>query len=342
MTNKQNKRITLHDEAKDAGVSITTVSHVLRESKEISEATSKKVLNSINKLGYVYNRLAASLRSNKSSTVGIIINDINNPVFSEMIASVQSEFDSKGYTLLQGNTFYSLANQRRLLKTMVEQRIAGLILSPVGGTSKKDLDIVLRTGIPIVLISRKIPDLNLDYVGNDFVNGAEIATQYLLQNGHKYIALLGGTDDNSAHLERVNGYIAALKKQDIPYDPSLIIPFTPTRTNAFKLTGSVIGENTKITAILCHNDIVAIGVALRLEALGLIPGKDIALIGFDNIEKSYTPHPTLTTVSTYTHQRGKEAAHLLYRRIKGFDGPPVQIILPPKLIIRQSTMSLNK
>lgn len=338
---KRKQHVTLHDVAKDAGVSITTVSLVLRESKEISEHTSKKVLNSMRQLGYVYNRLAANLRSNKSSTVGIIINDINNPVFSEMIASIQAEFDNKGYTLLQGNTFYSLEKQQRLLKTMVEQRVAGLILSPISGTTKKDLDIVLRTDIPIVLISRKILDLNIDFVGSDFVNGAEIATQHLLKNGHRCIALLGGTENSSAHLDRIEGYISAFKKQNLPYDPSLIIPFTPTHTNAYNLVASVIDKNPEITAMLCHNDIVAIGISLKLEELGMIPGKAIAIIGFDNIEKNYTPHPTLTTIFTHTNQQGKEAAHLLYRRIKGFDGPPVTIMLPPELIIRQSTMSFK-
>lgn len=334
------KHITLHDVAKDAGVSVTTVSLVLRESTEVSKPTSKKVLESIRKLGYVYNRVAANLRSNQSTTVGTIINDISNPVSPEMIVGIQRELDIYGYTLLQGNTFYSLPNQRRLLETMLEQRVAGLIIAPVGGTVAQDLSIIQQNGIPIVLMARKVEGIKLDYVGGDFITGAKIAIQHLVQNGHRRIALLGGTNDNSAYLERLDGYMMGLKENGILPDPSIILNCIPTHEAAYCEVERLINLPQQPTAILCHNDVVAIGASMKLEELGLFPGK-IALVGFDNIEAVYASRPSLTTISTSTVQWGKEAAQLLHKRILGSNDPPTQIILPPKLIIRQSSLISN-
>lgn len=338
MKKKSNKHVTLHDVAKDAGVSIATVSLVVRGSTAISEITSRKVLESIKRLGYVYNRIAANLRSNKSSTIGIVINDINNPITPKIIVGVQKEFDSCGYTLLQSNSFYSIPNQRRILEAMLEQRIAGLIIAPVSGTSQEDFAAFLQNNIPVVLLAHKVPNLNLDYVGGDFKQGAKLAVHHLVENGHTRIALLGGINDLSAYQERLAGYNEELAYHKLPLDPSIIINCMPTQDDAYTAIDMLIRHPDPPTAVVCFNDLVAIGAALKFESLGINPGKDIALVGFDNIEETNTPHPTLTTISTSIPIWGEEAARLLHRRILGSGGRPVEIILPPELIVRQSSI----
>jgi LacI family transcriptional regulator len=336
---KQSKkgRVTLQQVAKHAGVSTSTASLIVRNNPRISEATRKKVLKSMNELGYVYDRIAANLRSQSSDTVGIIITDISNTFFSEFLIGVHDALDEVGYTVLLGTTFDSVAKQDHLLSTMMEHRVGGLILCPVSESSQDTIERLNEIDTPMVLAVRELPGVNSDYVGIDYPEGARIAVDHLLGKGHKRIALLGGIKESSTWIERMEGYREALSRAGLEVDESLVIDSAPTREGGLEAVLKVLENPNPPTAIFCFSDLIAFGVMQGLMMKGITPGKDIDIVGFDNVPVAEIYHPPLTTISSFPRRIGKEAANLLYQQMEKIDREQQRIILNPELIIRESS-----
>ncbi|WP_440970547.1 LacI family DNA-binding transcriptional regulator [Peribacillus frigoritolerans] len=336
---KQSKkgRVTLQQVAKHAGVSTSTASLIVRNNPRISEATRKKVLKSMHELGYVYDRIAANLRSQSSDTVGIIITDISNTFFSEFLIGVHDALDEVGYTVLLGTTFDSVTKQDHLLSTMMEHRVGGLILCPVSESSQDTIERLNEIDTPMVLAVRELPGVNSDYVGIDYPEGARIAVDHLLGKGHKRIALLGGIKESSTWIERMEGYREALSRAGLEVDESLVIDSAPTREGGLEAVLKVLENPNPPTAIFCFSDLIAFGVMQGLMMKGITPGKDIDIVGFDNVPVAEIYHPPLTTISSFPRRIGKEAANLLYQQMEKIEREQQRIILNPELIIRESS-----
>ncbi|WP_148359688.1 LacI family DNA-binding transcriptional regulator [Peribacillus simplex] len=336
---KQSKkgRVTLQQVAKHAGVSTSTASLIVRNNPRISEATRKKVLKSMHELGYVYDRIAANLRSQSSDTVGIIITDISNTFFSEFLIGVHDALDEVGYTVLLGTTFDSVAKQDHLLSTMMEHRVGGLILCPVSESSQDTIERLNEIDTPMVLAVRELPGVNSDYVGIDYPEGARIAVDHLLGKGHKRIALLGGIKESSTWIERMEGYREALSRAGLEVDESLVIDSAPTREGGLEAVLKVLENPNPPTAIFCFSDLIAFGVMQGLMMKGFTPGKDIDIVGFDNVPVAEIYHPPLTTIASFPRRIGKEAANLLYQQMEKIEREQQRIILNPELIIRESS-----
>ncbi|WP_350301008.1 LacI family DNA-binding transcriptional regulator [Peribacillus frigoritolerans] len=336
---KQSKkgRVTLQQVAKHAGVSTSTASLIVRNNPRISEATRKKVLKSMHELGYVYDRIAANLRSQSSDTVGIIITDISNTFFSEFLIGVHDALDEVGYTVLLGTTFDSVAKQDHLLSTMMEHRVGGLILCPVSESSQDTIERLNEIDTPMVLAVRELPGVNSDYVGIDYPEGARMAVDHLLGKGHKRIALLGGIKESSTWIERMEGYREALSRAGLEVDESLVIDSAPTREGGLEAVLKVLENPNPPTAIFCFSDLIAFGVMQGLMMKGITPGKDIDIVGFDNVPVAEIYHPPLTTISSFPRRIGKEAANLLYQQMEKIEREQQRIILNPELIIRESS-----
>ncbi|CAH0318481.1 HTH-type transcriptional regulator DegA [Peribacillus sp. Bi96] len=336
---KQSKkgRVTLQQVAKHAGVSTSTASLIVRNNPRISEATRKKVLKSMHELGYVYDRIAANLRSQSSDTVGIIITDISNTFFSEFLIGVHDALDEVGYTVLLGTTFDSVAKQDHLLSTMLEHRVGGLILCPVSESSQDTIERLNEIDTPMVLAVRELPEVNSDYVGIDYPEGARIAVNHLIEKGHKRIALLGGIKESSTWIERMEGYREALSRAGLEVDESLVIDSAPTREGGLEAVLKVLENPNPPTAIFCFSDLIAFGVMQGLRMKGMNPGIDIDIVGFDNVPVAEIYHPPLTTISSFPRRIGKEAANLLYQQMEKIEREQQRIILNPELIIRESS-----
>lgn len=336
---KQSKkgRVTLQQVAKHAGVSTSTASLIVRNNPRISEATRKKVLKSMHELGYVYDRIAANLRSQSSDTVGIIITDISNTFFSEFLIGVHDALDEVGYTVLLGTTFDSVAKQDHLLSTMMEHRVGGLILCPVSESSQDTIERLNEIDTPMVLAVRELPGVNSDYVGIDYPEGARIAVDHLLGKGHKRIALLGGIKESSTWIERMEGYREALSRAGLEVDESLVIDSAPTREGGLEAVLKVLENPNPPTAIFCFSDLIAFGVMQGLMMKGINPGKDMDIVGFDNVPVAEIYHPPLTTISSFPRRIGKKAANLLYQQMEKIEREQQRIILNPELIIRESS-----
>ncbi|GAA4725495.1 LacI family DNA-binding transcriptional regulator [Brevibacillus fulvus] len=333
---KKRSRVTLQDVANHAGVSRATASLIVRGANNVSETTRQKVLKSIEELGYVYDRTAANLRSNQSNTVALIITDIGNPYFSQLLIGVHRALDKEGYNVILGTTQDSLEKQEMLLSTMLEYRIAGIIISPVLESSEKTLALLQRFHIPIVLATRRIANHGYDYVGIDYLEGAKIAVKHLLDKGHRRIAYIGGPTAASSWWERREGYCQALDEAGIEFDEQLVKEGPASAAGGYQLIRDMLELPNPPTAVFCYNDLVAFGVMTRLREVGLTPGAEFPVVGFDNIPESSMIPPGLTTVSGFPRLIGTYAAELLHQRIHGLQDEPKRVIFHPELIVRGS------
>jgi LacI family transcriptional regulator len=328
--------VTLEHVATHAGVSRSTASLALRGSSHISKATREKVQESMRELGYIYDRVAANLRSKDSSTVGLIIMELANPFYSELLVGIHHELDKFGKTVILGTTFDSPAIQERLLSTMMEHRVAGIILSAVPGSPIEPINRIHELGIPVVLVNRTLEGSNCDFVGIDNVTGARIAVEHLIRKGHRRIAFLGGLPQLSTWQGRKQGYDEAHHLAGLDIDPSLVIESRATRQAGMEAIQKLLSISSPPTAAFCYNDTIAIAVCMHLQSIGLVPGRDLAIVGFDDIPEASIFSPKLTTVSSYIRLLGEHAARLLHARIEGADAPPQMVIVQPELIIRDS------
>lgn len=336
------KKPTLIDVARDAGVSTATASLVVRRSRLVSDKTRDKVLASMKHLGYVHDRIAASLRSRVSSTVGVIITDIANPFLAEILVGLHHALNNKGYNVLLGTTFDSLSKQSELIETMAGHKICGLVVCPVGRTTPDDLALLESTGTPTVLVGRDLSYPNrYDHVIADSYAGAQLAIDHLVANGHRRIAFLGGTDDVSIYRTRLAGYQAALKAHCIEPDMSIVLQESPTFEFGDQAIRKVLEMAEPPTAAFCYNDVVAIGAIQGLQKKNLLAGRDVGLVGFDDIKQATITNPPLTTVSIDINRWGGIISHLLEKRIEKRDAPPERIVIAPQLVIRDSSRSLN-
>ncbi|MEH7245464.1 LacI family DNA-binding transcriptional regulator [Neobacillus niacini] len=334
---KPKKRITLLDVAKHAGVSRATASLIVRGSPNIAEKTRKKVQESMRELGYVYDRVAANMRSQNPSTVGLIITDIGNPFYAELLRGVHNALEEAGYTVFLGTTFDSDSKQEQLVSRMLEHRVGGLILCPVSDSSKETVERIKQVDVPIVLAVRELEDIKCDYVGIDYAAGTQMAINHLIQKGHRRIAFLGGSTGSSAWQKRKHGYCNALTHAGIEIDESLIIGSPVTREGGGEAIRKALLLSKQPTAAFCFNDLVAHGVIQALKDDGITPGKDMAVVGFDNVPEASLYNPPLTTVSSYARLIGAQAASLLHHRILDQDREQQRIILQPELVIRSSS-----
>ncbi|GHC38371.1 LacI family DNA-binding transcriptional regulator [Aidingimonas halophila] len=331
---RDNSSVTLQDIAAHAGVSRSTVSLVLRESPLVAEHTRDKVRQSIKALGYVYNRGAAALRSSRTSTLGVVVYDIANPFFGAMVAGIDAALNREGYVSFLANSEDSCERQRRFLERMREHRVDGILLCPAEATDPGLIDTLADWRMPCIQVLRHVGHPPFDYAGTDFHLGVCQAMNHLVALGHERIAFLGGHAEHSATRERWHGYRESLSRHGLTYQR--LLRATVTRRDGFDLIQRLMSETPPPSAVVCHNDLVAFGAILGLKRLGLEPGVDCAVIGTDDVEEAELGDPALTSVATHPYAIGEEAARLALRRIANPDGAREQVVLSPRLRVRQS------
>ncbi len=329
-------KVTLQDVANDAGVSKATVSLVLNGNPRISDKTRARVQASLTKLGYVHNLQAASLRTQQSYTIGLVITDITNPFYAELTSGIESTLMGANYIALLGSTSDDLTHQARLLETMLGRSVDGVILCPARGTRPEHLEGFIER-IPMVLVTRYINNISLDYVGIDNYLGAGRALRHLIERGHKRIAFIGGPSNSSARQDRLAGYMHTLEKYNILPDEALMITSPVTRQGGYDAITTLLQMDVPPTAALCYNDVVAFGVMLGLHKARFTPGQDFAVVGFDDVSEAALWNPALTTIAGTPNYMGEEAAKLLLERIAQPDRSTRQVILSSPLVIRESS-----
>jgi LacI family transcriptional regulator len=327
---------TIVDIAVAAGVSKSTVSLVLNGDKRVRAETRGRVEAAIARLGYIYNRSAATLRGATSSLVGLVINDLTNPFFAELAAGIEDALFKLGLVPILANTNESSERQGQVLRSLREHGVAGIIMSPARGTEAWTLVHHLPRSIPLVLTTRRISGSPLPYVGAANGSGAHQAVAHLVRLGHRRIGFLGGDANMTTHREREAGWREALMEAGISVDDKLVTPGAPTRRGGFEAMQGVLAMPRPPSAVLCYNDIVAIGATRALIGRGMTPGQDMAVIGFDDIAEAQDNAPPLTTISADTKHLGARCAQSLLGLIRGEDPAGLSYSGKTKLIIRES------
>ena len=330
------QKVTIVDIAREAGVSTSTVSLVLRKSGRISKETVARVHDVIHRLGYTYNRNAATLRQQKSQIIGLVINDIRNPFFAEITAGVQRGLEGSDVMVFLTDTNNDVEQQDKVCRSLREYGVGGLIIFPVTGTRKRFFRELTRDGSPICVILRDPANPLTNYVGPDNREAGRLAVRHLVSLGHRRIAYLGGETEGQARAERVEGYCDGLREAGIEPDPGLVLAGKSDRPTTAVLMQRLLEMPERPTAALCHNDNIAITSMHILRDNGLVPGRDFAVVGIDGIQQGQETVPGLTSVQMYGSEIGRRAAQLVLARMQGSDQPTESVTLRPELIVRRS------
>ena len=329
--------VTITDVAKHASVSKSTVSLVLQDSPLIARETAERVRQAAEALGYVYNRGAAGLRRRSSNVIGIVINDLLNPFFAEMLVGMERRLMDAGYISLMAHTGERLDVQEKVLTSMREHNAAGLILCPAFNTSPEMLDAIRAAGTPLVITVRPLGAGEHDFVGADHERGTLLATEHLIEQGHRRIAFLGRIGGGPVYERRLAGYRRAMQDRGFPVAPELIVDIALTREGGRDGVRQMLAMQPRPTAAVCYNDIVAFGAMSELGEQGLVVGRDFSLTGFDGVMASAHTNPPLTTVDVNPGDLGKAAADALLQRLAHPDAKPIEYLAEPKLVVRQSS-----
>jgi LacI family transcriptional regulator len=330
------ERVTIVDVAKRAGVSKSTVSLVLGGSSLVAEGTRERVAKAMRALGYVYHRGAASLRASSSDFVGMVISDLTNPFFAELAAGIEDALYKLGFTPILANTNEDPGRQTQVLRSLREHNVAGIIMSPARGTDTWTLAQQWPQAIPAIITMRRMIGSSLPYIGPDNNEGERLAVEHLLRLGHRRIAFIGGDRTMSTQQERVSGWRDALNAWGVAADESLVFETPPTREGGRAAIEQALAAARPATAFVCYNDIVAMGATRALMERGIVPGRDIAVVGFDDIAAAEHNAPPLTTVSADTRELGLRCAESLLGLIRHEDPTGLSFAGEARLVVRES------
>jgi LacI family transcriptional regulator len=328
-------KVTILDIAREAEVSKSTVSLVLQGSDLIRSETAERVREVAQRLGYVYNRGAAELRRKTSNRIGVVINDLMNPFFAEVLVGIERKLVDAGYVVFMAHTSESLTRQQEVLTAMREQGTAGIALCPALGTDAGLVDTVASWGIPLVVMIRSLGKGTYDFSGADNEEGVRLATGHLVAAGHRRIGFVGG-ETGVVMEQRLKGYKSALQEARIKFDKSLVFESHPTREGGHQAMTALLAAEPEVKAAVCYNDLVAFGALSALGERGLRAGEGFALMGFDNVLAAAHANPPLSTVDVQPSALGEHAAALLLSRIEDPERPVERYLGEPKLVLRQS------
>lgn len=335
---RKKKRVTLLDVARHAQVSRATASLVIRKSPLVGALTRERVENSLQELGYIYNMGAASLRGERSRTIGVIVPTLSNPFFGELLSGIDNVVNIAGIVVILAVSGEKYSRQNTQLQRMREQGVDGVIISLTGETEPTLIEQIADWGLPVVQMLRHVSD-KLDYAGIDYAGGMEQAVKYLASLGHRDIALIVHGPVHYAYRERVEGFRNTMT--ELCLNPELIIRFPMAIPDIVQSVPSLFTQNRCPTAAICFNDLIALGVCAGLQDVGRQVGTDFSLIGFDDVSNAESTRPRLTSVATFPVSVGQNAAQLLLQRIADPKNAPRNIISDTKLKIRQSCGPFN-
>jgi LacI family transcriptional regulator len=328
---------TLRDVARLADVHPGTVSRALNPATRnlVNAETAKRVIAAAARLDYRPNPIARGLKTNRSFTVGVLVPDLTNPLFPPIVRGIQDYLERVGYTPLIANTDNDPERERTDFEAMRARQVDGVITA----TARLDhgvLDEMAAGGLPIVLVNRGLEDGPLSSATADDHHGAKLAVQHLLELGHKDIAHLGGPQEVSTGRARYEGFLAGLHEAELSPDP-LLLRFgrSFTEPEGARVCAELLGNWP--TAIVCGNDLMALGCYDVFAERGIRCPQDISVIGFNDMPFSDRFSPPLTTIGIPHYEIGEAAADLLLERLRMPDRPPRHVVLEPKLVRRSST-----
>ncbi len=333
------RRPTIIDVARAAGVSKSTVSLVFQKSPAVKGETRDAVLKVMGDLGYVYNRNAANLRSSKVGLIGLVINDLRNPFFTEFATSVQMALSQRGYATVVANTDEDPRLQAQVVASMIEHGVTAMVISPAYGAEETTFDPLLRAGVPVMQVLRKVePRVDLfPFAAPDYRLGGELAAKHLVTGGAQRIAFVGGLEGRAVTQVRMAGYLSCLAAHDLP---TLAMYGRASRTFGRQAARELVERHPDVDAAICFNDLVALGMLSGFAEMGRPVGQGFRLVGFDDIEECAQAFPALTSVHCDIAGFGAQVAQTILAWLEDGTLPPPEAHTPVRLIVRASSSGM--
>ncbi|GAL16835.1 maltose regulon regulatory protein MalI [Vibrio maritimus] len=253
-----------------------------------------------------------------------------------MIAGLSHFLEERDSLLFLANAEESVERQDKFIDSLLSQNAGGVVMCPAMETNLDYLETVQSRGFPVVLAVRPIGEEQFDFVGTNNFMGLQIATEHLIRKGHKHIAFVGGLEISKTRSHRLGGYMSKLMEHGITFNERYIRSCSASRSEGAKVTRELLEQHPEVTAIIGYQDIVAFGVMRAIKDLGKKVGKDIAVVGFDDVAESADTRPSLTTVSVSAREIGRAAGEIILSRMEGDKQPYKSVVFPPKLVVRDS------
>lgn len=332
---------TIAEVARRAGVSVGTVSNVLNDKPHVAPPTRRRVLRALHALNYHPNGVARSLRTRRTLTLGLVVLDLSNPFYAEVVKGVENTARAFGYRVVVFDVSYSPQTTRRFVDAMVEMRLDGALFT-AGYGDRSPIQRLARMGVRVVILDRDVHEFALPSVGIDNTRAVYDAISYLIARGHRRIGYLSEPLQIRTVRCRFEGYRKALRDHGLPVDPGLIFIDPTLRTGkvqqGYELMRRVVAQTDPLpTAFFATSDITAIGAMQALKDAGLRVPDDVSLVGFDDIILAQFTDPPLTTVRQAKYEMGQAGVRLLMETLRGRKmAPAPKIVLDTTLVIRRS------
>jgi LacI family transcriptional regulator len=330
---------TLRDVAALAGVHPATASRALNPATKgmTSAGTAKRVMRAAEQLGYRPNTVARSLRTARSSSIGVVVPDLTNPLFPPIVRGIEAALAPHGYVLLIVNTDNNLGQEAQLVESLQARSIDGLILA-TARLQHPLIEKLAATELPVVLVNRRRPGLPLPCVVPDDAAGIRLAVAHLAELGHHRIAHVAGPQNTSTGLTRLRAFRAAIRDHGLDRDPALIgMCGSWSEAEGMRAFSELIDADTSFSAVIAGNDMLAVGCYDALRDRGLNCPDDLSVVGFNDMPFVDKLQPALTTVHIPHHDLGAEAARLLLDQMSSFRRQERTVLLPVVLAERRST-----
>ncbi|QEH08991.1 HTH-type transcriptional repressor PurR [Histophilus somni] len=331
---------TIKDVAKMAGVSTTTVSHVINKTRFVAKETEQQVLQAIKNLNYSPSAVARSLKVNTTKSIGMIVTTCETPYFAEIIHSVEELCYRQGYSLFLCNTQNNPEKIKNHLDMLAKKRVDGLLVMCAEYTQNSLNLLAAFEDLPMVVMDWGPFNENTDLIQDNSFSGGYIATKYLIDNGHKDIAIISGELKKTTAVMRYQGFEKAMQEANLAINPDWIMEGFFEPEDGYECMNKILVQDKLPTAVFCCNDVMALGAISAIGEKGLKVPDDISVIGYDNIHASRFFSPPLTTIHQSKSRLGVQAINLLFKRIseKGKEHEIIEIY--PELVIRKSVKSI--
>ncbi len=333
---------TIKDVAKLAGVSTTTVSHVINKTRFVAEDTSKAVWDAVSALNYSPSAVARSLKINTTKSIGMIITTSEAPYFAEIVLAVEDYCYREGYSLFLCNTQNDPEKIQNHLDMLIKKRVDGILVM-CSEYTENSLALFNGTNVPMVVMDWGPNDGKSDRIIDHSFDGGYLATRHLIENGHKDIAIIAGNLFKTTAKARFDGFVKAMNEANLLVRPEWICENDFEPEAGYESMNQLLRLAEKPTAVVCACDTIALGAISAIGEKGLSVPHDISVIGYDNIHSSRFYSPPLTTVHQSKTRLGTMALQVLLERIQDSDAPhqPKTLEFYPELVIRQSVRNLN-
>ncbi|MDU8923949.1 HTH-type transcriptional repressor PurR [Pasteurellaceae bacterium LIM206] len=332
---------TIKDVAKMAGVSTTTVSHVINKTRHVAEETTKTVLDAIKALNYSPSEVARSLKVNTTKSIGMIVTTSEAPYFAEIVHAVEEQCYRQGYSLFLCNTHNDPEKIKNHLEMLAKKRVDGiLVMCSEYVSDSRDL-LKNFSYLPMVVMDWGPLNPDTDLILDNSFDGGYLAGKHLIENGHTKIAYLSAQLTKTTAKKRYEGFLKALEEAGLTMNPNWLLEGSFTPEDGFECMNQILAQKEQPTAVFCCNDLTALGAISAITDKGLRVPDDYSIVGYDNVHASRFYAPPLTTIHQSKARLGERALKLLFERIQNKEAKRETIEIHPELVVRKSVRKIN-